>query len=142
MCLENFFDFNFADILGILLSLASMFAALRIPRAITTYKIEADMLKNVKEMRNRIASIRETVLNGNLSASNFISQFNSINVMLEDYTQYMDFQIRLKQIKLNFRYNRLIEEANNNSIDGTDAIKLLDEYSQFINKIKIKVGGK
>lgn len=136
--MEDFFSLNFADAVGIVLSIISIFVATRIPHALMVHKVEGDLSKNIKEMRKQILGIEALLESGELDKNDFLLKFHKIAAMLDDYTQYMDFRIYIREKLLNLRYKKLIENKDNQQINTQKAIILMGDYHQFINTLDLK----
>ena len=59
--MNSFFYFNLADILGIVLSITSIIAALSIPKAIMNYKVQSDLKMNIKSMQENVNRFRNKI---------------------------------------------------------------------------------
>lgn len=141
--MNDFWIFNFADILGIVLSIVSIIVASRIPHAIMKYKVEDDLTKNIGQMRQVFNSIRERLKIEPLTKQDFLSSFYNVDSLLMNYTKYIGWSMYCKELKLHFRLNRIISKAKSDSdlIDVTKVIILLCDYEQFVNTLNLKIGG-
>ena len=139
--LNGFWNFSFADILGISLSAASMIAALSIPKEIMKYKVSKDMANNIDNICSGIKMIIDANKRRVYTKEKFIAEFNMIDAMLCKYRKYLGAETYINSILLHRRYKRFIKHSDNtDKINKSDMIILLSDYAQEFNLIRLRIG--
>lgn len=139
--MNDFWNFNFADIVGIILSITSICIASLIPNAIMNYKVKLDLKINIKGMQENVNKLRNSINNNPIKKEELIEKLNLVDNLLIEYTQYCKHKFKEKAQKLHIEYNELTETIKDNEdINNSDAIKLLDKYYSLLVLLCIDVG--
>lgn len=139
--MNNFWNFNFADIIGIALSIISICVASLIPNAIMSYKVKLDLKINIKGMQEKVNKLRNTIISKPIKKKELVNKLNLVDNLLIEYTQYGKRKFKKRAQELQNEYNELTYPfKDDDNIDNSDAIRLLDKYYSFLVLLCIDVG--
>ena len=134
---QNFFSLNFADLLGLALTLISIIYASKIPNAILKYKWEADFKNQTETIKFQINKLR----NGrNITTEKLVTTFNQTVEYLNTFSKYVELRLRIKIYILYWNYKFILYKYRNSDLNKVELIKLMDKYNALIVIISQKIG--
>ena len=144
---EIFSSFQPSDWTSVLLSIISLFltvitliVANDIPKALSKYRFDQELIKQLNDMMVSIGKARDHMY----LFDDFLKFFDDVDSFFNTHKEYFSRKIQIKIFFLHRRHLMLLIATKDDNFKNTKKsyIRLLDDYKNLINYIRLQIGGK